>query len=74
MRTHLDEPLPILAKNPLDHELLLIDRAYLPRNFRITPPLQDRLTRIYYEARKRAAAAAVGAAMSANATRVEIAA
>jgi hypothetical protein len=61
MYTQADEPMPVLAKNPLEDELLGIDRAYLPRNFRVTPPLQDRLSRIYYEARKRAAAAACAA-------------
>lgn len=69
MRTSADEPMPVLAKNPLNGEIYIDDRAYLPKNFRVTPPLQDRLNRIYYEARRRATAAQQAASMSAGVQR-----
>jgi hypothetical protein len=71
MRSITDEQSSTVAKNLIDQDLLP-DRAFLPRNYRVAPPLQDRLTRIYYEARKRAAAASAAAATRTNADYVEI--
>ena len=71
MHNLTDEHAPTVANNLIDQDLLP-DRAFLPRNYRVAPPLQDRLTRIYYEARKRAAAASAAAAADANAQYVEI--
>jgi len=50
-----DDLMVSATRNPLEQIDDLQERAYLPRNFRVVPPIQMRLHRIVQEARERAA-------------------